>query len=221
MVYHQDANPVLEGLRCRLAKLQAKSAQRASQTQLDVMKLALQQFASAQQGPGFLRRHRFAGHRTEPAYADQLRDAARVLAVSLYRHQLESIAHVSGFQQFDRQTRLLHAGKQPLRKWAGFQPDPRNIKAKVSTPRSQSFRFAGYLGLANDPPGCVHHADARAFQRYINSGIVLHGRPFDDAWSRAIPDSVQSHHHSEGRPLPTPLPVGRPVTPSREIDLVI
>src|ERR1700733_10767032 len=111
------------------------------------------------------------------------------------------------------QTRLLHAGKQPLRKWAGFQPDPRNIKAKVSTPRSQSFRFAGYLGLANNPPGCVHHADARAFQRYINSGIVLHGRPFDDAWSRAIPDSVQSHHHSEGRPLPTPLPVGRPVTP--------
>src|ERR1700728_1454809 len=79
MVCHQDANPVLEGLRCRLAELQAKSAQRASQTQLDVMKLALQQFASAQQGPGFLRRHRFAVHRTEPAHADQMREQSASL----------------------------------------------------------------------------------------------------------------------------------------------
>jgi hypothetical protein len=78
------------------------------------MKLALQQFASAQQGPGFLRRYRFAVHWTKPAHADQLRDAARVLAVSLHRHQFESTAHVSGFQQFNRQTCLLHAGEQPL-----------------------------------------------------------------------------------------------------------
>ena len=54
-----------------------------------------------------MRRHRFAVHRTEPAQADQLRNAARVLAVSLHRHELESSAHVSGLQQFDRQTRLL------------------------------------------------------------------------------------------------------------------
>jgi hypothetical protein len=36
-------------------------------------------------------------------------DAPRVLAVSLHRHELESIAHVPGFQQFDRQTCLLPA----------------------------------------------------------------------------------------------------------------
>jgi hypothetical protein len=88
------------------------------------------------------------------------------------------------------------------------------IKAKAFAPGGQSFRFAGYFGLANNPPGRIHNANARAFQRYIDSGIVFHGRPFDDAWSRAIPDSIQSHHHSEGRPLRAPPPGGRPVTPS-------
>jgi hypothetical protein len=70
-----------------------------------------------------------------------------------------------------------------LRKRAGFQSDPRDSEADSFAPSDQSFRFAGYLGLANDPP-VASTTQMLELSSYVNSGMVFLGRPFDDAWSR-------------------------------------
>jgi len=63
-------------------------------------------------------------------------------------------------QQFRRQTRLLQSGIQPLREWSGFQPDAGQIETEALEPGDQSFRLARDLGLAHNPPGGIHHAQA-------------------------------------------------------------
>src|SRR5215470_8543614 len=66
-----------------LADLQAKTAQQPANAEHDVAELDLQQFPSGKQRPYLLRRHCLDMHRTKPAHADQLRHAARVVAIGL------------------------------------------------------------------------------------------------------------------------------------------
>src|SRR6202042_3308729 len=77
-----------------LADLQPEAAQDPAQAVLDLQKLARHQLASRQDGAYFLRIHRLAVPRPEPAKAHQLRDPARVVAVRLHRHCSERITHV-------------------------------------------------------------------------------------------------------------------------------
>jgi hypothetical protein len=103
-------------------------------------------------------------HRSEPAEPHQLGDAARVFAIGLDRHRLEGVPDVPGLEQFDRQSRFPDARIQPLRQRSSLKPDPRYRKTQPAKPLDQDLRLAGYLGLAYDPPRCIHNAHARAFQ---------------------------------------------------------
>jgi hypothetical protein len=68
--------------------------------------------------------------------------------------------------------------------------DPRQVERLGPQPRHQRLRLGRHLGLDDDLAAAVHHADARAFQRHVDPGIVLHGRP--------------SMRHGQ-RPRPTPF----------------
>ena len=164
MARDQFADPGGEGPRRRRADLQPEAAQHPAQAHLDVMVLGLQQLARRQQRSHFLRRQRLAVHRAEPAEPHQLGNAARVLAVGLDRHRLVGVPHVPGPEQFDRQSRFPHARIQPLRQRSSLQPDPPHRKPQRAEPAGQDLGLARHLGLADDPPGRVDNAQARAFQ---------------------------------------------------------
>src|SRR5206468_8054083 len=53
---------------------------------------------------------------------------------------------------------------------------PLQFEPQAGEPRHQRFRLARHLRLTHDPTSSVHHTHARGFQRYVNAGIVLHGR---------------------------------------------
>ena len=82
-----------------------------------------------------------------------------------------------GLKQLDGEPRLAQARVEPLRQWTRLKPDPSQRQRQLGKPAGQRLGLARYLRLAHDPPGRVHHTDARLFQRDIDPGIVLHGRP--------------------------------------------
>jgi len=57
-----------------------------------------------------------------------------------------------------------------------------------------------------------YDADARAFQRHVDPGIMLHGRS-SMRLGAATADAVQTHHHSQGRPPERIIPV----PPARQV----
>ena len=91
-------------------------------------------------------------HRTKPAQPHQLGDAASVIAIGLYWHCFECVPNVPSLEQFDCQSRLPDAHIQPLRQWSSLKPDPRYRKTQAAKPCDHDLRFAGYLGLAHNPP---------------------------------------------------------------------
>src|SRR5215831_17985380 len=82
-----------------LADLQAKTAQQPANAELDVAELDLQQFPSGKQRPYLLRRHCLDMHWTEPAHSDQLRHAARVVAIGLHFHRAQRRPEVPRLDQ--------------------------------------------------------------------------------------------------------------------------
>ena len=211
MPLHQLADPDRKAPRRGRPDLQPEAAQHAPQAHLHVEALRLQQLARGQQRARLLRRQRLAVHRAEPPQPHQLRDAARVLAVGLHRHRLERVPHVPGLKQLHREPGLAHRRVQPLRQRTRLQADPRHLDAKSAEPGDQRLRLARHLRLAHDPPRGVHHAHAAQFQRDVDPGIVLHGRPsmMLGAGPRARPRP--RHHQSEGRPPSPPTPAAGPL----------
>jgi hypothetical protein len=97
-----------------LADLQPEAAQNAADAELDIAQLALQELAPDQQGAHLLGIGRLAMDRPEPAHAQQLGDAAGILAVGLHDHRRQRRLDVPGLQQHRFQTRLAQPGMQPL-----------------------------------------------------------------------------------------------------------
>ena len=75
---------------------------------------------------------------------------------------------------------------------SGPASSPTRVTAKPSS-RNQaikSFRLARHLGLPDDPPGGIHDAHTALFQRNVDPGIVLHGRPSMMLGAGLQPDPV-------------------------------
>ena len=164
MARDQLFDPKAEAVRGRSPNLQAKAAQYAAQAHFNVKQLRLNQFARRQQRAHFLRRHRLAVNRAEPAQPHQLRNPARVVAVALDRHRLEGVMHVPRLQQFHRQAFFLHCRIKPLRQRPGLQPNARQFKSKIPEPANQVFRFAENFRLPNDLAARIHDANTGGFQ---------------------------------------------------------
>jgi hypothetical protein len=177
MAGDQLLDPSGKPLRCSRPDLQSEAAQNAAQAHLDIEQLRLNELARCQQGTYLLRRQRFAVYRTKPAEPDQLRNAAGIIAVGLHRHRLERITYVPRLQQLDRKSNVPQRRVKPLRQRAGLQSDPLKPKPNRAEPRDQCSRLARNLRLPNNLASRINNAHARAFQRNVDSGIMIHGRP--------------------------------------------
>src|SRR5262249_10197931 len=77
----------------------------------------------------------------------------------------------------------------------------------------KSFRLARDLRLFHDLAPPIHNANAREFQRHVDSGIMFHGCPPSlDAWGRL--NVVTPFHHLSGDSHLHPLLGARPITAS-------
>src|SRR5215469_16532171 len=86
---------------------------------------------------------------------------------------------------------------QPLRQWPRLKSDPLHSKTKRFEESNQGCRLARDLRLLHNLTQRVHNANARPFQRHVDSGIVFHGRPpSPDAWGRL--NVVTPFHHLSG-----------------------
>jgi hypothetical protein len=179
-----------------LADLEAEAAQDAADAEFDVPQLGLQQLAPDQERAHLLRAGRLAVHRPEPAHAQQLRDAAGVLAVGLHNHGRKRRLHMPGLKQHGIVACPDQGRVQPLRQGAGLQADARQRQSEVVQEADQRLRLAGHLRLAHDPPRGVHHAHAALFQRHVDPGIMVHGCPSMMLGADHL-GPRPSHHHSE------------------------
>jgi len=116
-------------------------------------------------------------HRSEPAHAKQLGDAAGILAVGLDDHRRKRRLHVARLQQNRLEPGLDQSGLKPLRQRPGLQADARQPQIKPAQEADQRLGLAGHLGLSHDPTRGVDHAHAAVVQRHVNSDIVIHGCP--------------------------------------------
>ena len=198
MADDQLPDPFGKALRRGAPDLETKAAQNAAQAHLNVVKPRLHQLARGEQRADLLRLGRFAMHRTEPPKPHQLRNPARVIAVRLHRHRRQRRLHVPRLQQFDRKPHLPQRRIKPLRQWPGLQPDPLQPQSQRAEPGDQCLRLTRHLRLPSDLAGPVDNTHARAFQRHVNSGIIVHGRP-SMMLGADLSDSVDTIS-SEGRP---------------------
>jgi hypothetical protein len=177
MTCHQGAHPRRKLPFADLAHLEPEAAQKTPQAELHVAHFGLQLLARDQERPNLLGGRRLAVHRSEPAHAQQLGDAAGVLAVGLDDHRRERRLHVAGLEQHRLKTGFDQSGLEPLRQRPGFQADAHQRQSEAPQKGDQRRGLAGDLGLAHDPAGGVDHAHAALFQRHVNPGIVIHGCP--------------------------------------------
>src|SRR5262245_49849749 len=120
---------------------------------------------------------RLAMHRPEPAHPEQLRDATRVLAISLDHHRRERRLDLPGLEQHHVEPGPYQAGMKPLRQRPGFQADPDQRRTEFPEEDDQRLGLARHLGLAHDPSMRIDHAEAASFQGHVDPGIVFHGCP--------------------------------------------
>src|SRR3954471_17636887 len=170
----QLADPRREPPLADVAELEPEAAQDAADAEPDVHELALEQLTPDQQRPDLLRRRRLAVDGAVPAHAQELGDAARVLAVGLHDHRRQRRLDLPGLQQHRLEARPGQAGVQPLGERPGFEPDPGQRQAELAEEADQRLRLARHLRLADDPPARVDHADAAPFQGDVDPGMVLH-----------------------------------------------
>src|ERR1044071_1809432 len=116
-------------------------------------------------------------YRAKPTKPHELGDAARVLSIRLDWHRLEGVPDVTGLDQLHSKASGLHLGKEPLRERTRFQPDPCHRHLLRRKPGDQSLGLARRLRLFQDLAPRIDDANARVFQRDVDSGILLHGRP--------------------------------------------
>ena len=88
------------------------------------------------------------------------------------------------------------------RRSAALSRPPSARSRAVGAQAHQGLGVAASFALADNTRVAIHHADARVFQRRVNSGMILHCRP------SMIPGadlaSWLRHHHPEGRPPEPP-----------------
>ena len=181
----------------------------------DLIEIGSRQFACAQQRTHILGFDRFATHRLEPPHPYQLRNSPRILAIGLYSRRRQRMLHMPRLQQLDRKATLLHRPEQPLRQRPRLKPDPRHIETQRPKPGDRCFRLARHLALPHDLADSVNHTHAWAFQRHVNSWILVHGRPSmmlgtgrAKLRSRDTINPGDDHHRANSR-----LPRRRPVYP--------
>ena len=210
MMGYEIAHAPLKGLGRGWPDLQAKAPQHAPQAHLDIMALGLQELAGGQKGPDLLGGQRLAVHGAKPAQPHQLGDAAGVLTIRLDRHGLERRADMARLEQFHRQAGRLHLGKEPLRQRPRLQAHARHRCPMCGQPGDQRLRLAGHLGLLQDLTLRIHDAHARAVQRHVNPGKLLHGRPSMMHGAGESPSplfnttTLREHHQSPERLGSTP-----------------
>jgi hypothetical protein len=154
------------------AELEAGLAQQRPQAVLHVAHLVQHQPARRQQGAAGRALH---VHRPEPAGADDLREAARVVAVGLVRHRAHGRLGPPGLEAHRRQARRDQALVQPGGQRARLQPDPLQDEPQALEERDQGLRLARDACLPHHRPCLVDHADGGLFQRHVQASKVLHG----------------------------------------------
>jgi hypothetical protein len=112
-----------------------------------------------------------------------------VLIPCLFTVLTVSRLHMTGLQQNRLEAASGQAGVKPLRERSGLNP----IRSVVSpTLRTKATIASGWLSTfatATILPPRVDNADAREFQRHINSDIMFHGLSSDPhAWDRPKPE---------------------------------
>jgi hypothetical protein len=127
-----------------------------------------------------------------PYYANQQGSAAPDLDANA--PQLRS----NDLQKLNRKACIPHRRVQPLGQRTRLKSNPLARQPQRSEPGDQSFRLAQKLCLAQNLARSIDKTDARAFQRHVDSCIVVHGRPLM-MLGAGLPDSVE-HHQFEGRP---------------------
>ena len=100
-------------------------------------------------------------HRTIKPRPHHLRDAARIVTVRLVDLRLQHCSHVPGLNTDHRQARFGESAEKPLRQWPGFQPYPLEAVGGVLQRRQQR--------IPNDLACVIHNADARLFDRNVQS----------------------------------------------------
>jgi hypothetical protein len=103
-------------------------------------------------------------HGPEPAHAQQLGDAAGVLAVGLHHHRRERRLDVPGLEQHRVKPGCFQPGVQPLRQWPRLQADPLEFQAEPAQKVHERLGLARHLGLTHHRARRIDHAYAAQFQ---------------------------------------------------------
>ena len=98
--------------------------------------------------------------RAELTHPVELCDPARVLGVRLHRHCRQSRLDVAGLQKNRLETGLHQRREQPLRQWAGSNPDACDRNAEPLEKQNQRVWVALNLRLLHDCTLRVDNANA-------------------------------------------------------------
>ena len=106
---------------------------------------------------------KLAAYGTIPAHAQQLGDAARILAIRLNDHGGERRLDVPGLKQHGLEPGIRQSGMQPLTQRSGLQPDPGDLQPELAAERDQCLGLTRNFGLAHDLASGIDGADAASF----------------------------------------------------------
>src|SRR5262249_46384016 len=159
-----------------LANLQAETTQDSPNAQFHVQQPSEKLLARNQQRPDLLRSNRFGVHPLEPSHPQQLGKPTRILAVRLHRHRLQCRLHMPPLTNVSNPS-FSPPPMPPLSNPPRLKPNPIHRNAKFLEETTKNFRLARDLRLLHDLASPIHNANAREFQRDVDSGIVLHGCP--------------------------------------------
>src|SRR6516164_524753 len=113
-------------------------------------------------------------YRTIEPHPHHLRDAARIVAISLVDLRLQHRPHVSCLDTDHRQIGFRERTEQPLRQRSSFQSNPLEAVGRIPQNREQCIRLAGNSHLPCNLSRIIHNADARVLDRYVQSSKIVH-----------------------------------------------
>src|SRR6516164_8087079 len=108
------------------------------------------------------------------SHPHHLRDAARVVAISLIDLRLQHRPHMARLNTDHRQICFGERTEEPLRQRSSFQSNPLETVSGIRQYRQQSVGFARDLHFSPDPARVIHNADARVLDRNVESYKIIH-----------------------------------------------
>jgi hypothetical protein len=156
------------------AHLQPEVPERGTQRGLGRPHLLHQECPRRQQRPGLLGIKRLDVNPLEPAKADQMGDAARVVAIRFHAHRSEGGSDVVRFHSGNRETFFHQPLVEPLREISGLKPNVFDATALVADCLCDRCRLARRTRFLDDTVSFVDDADMRLVEGNIEANEELH-----------------------------------------------